>query len=151
FFSGDVQNMKSATNVVPTFQLSSFALLHIGPSPIMTSAVSDKVKGFRNTTSVSNSESLPRNSFALPTSTSSQSLIKSNSLENDGPLLKASCVGHSPAAPIMATQSGSLSFSAAVAPWADAINAVARLRAAKFLFITPSNLQKAKLKQSAKF
>src|SRR5262245_35643653 len=138
FFSGDDQNIKSATNVVPTFPFSPFALLHTGPRPTMSSAVSESVNGLRNTISFSHSHLLPLNSFAPPISISSQSLITVNSTATEGPRLKSPPgMPHSPAAPIIATQRGSLSFSAAAAPWADANNVTANPRIAKVLFILP--------------
>src|SRR5215470_9528468 len=135
FFSGDDQNIKSATNVVPTFPFSPFALLHTGPRPIMSSVVSESVNGLRNTISFSHSDLLPLNSFAPPISIYSQSLIALNSTATEGPTLKSPPgIPHSPAAPIIATQRGSLSFSAAVAPWSDANSATVSPRIAKFLF-----------------
>src|SRR5215471_4690088 len=88
FRSGEDQNIKSATKVVPTFPFSPFALLHIGPRPTMTSVVSESVNGFRNTISFSHSHLLLLNSFAPPISISSQSLITLNSTASEGPLLR---------------------------------------------------------------
>src|SRR5215831_11202602 len=122
FFSGDDQNMKSAMKVVPTFAGSPEAFVHIGPSPIMNSVVSDRVNGFLNTTSLSQSATPRRNSRAPPISTSTQSFIRLNSTAAEGPRLNLPPgKPHSPAAPSATTASGSLSFSfsSAVAVFAD--------------------------------
>src|SRR6266576_400064 len=107
FRSGDDQNIKSAMNVVPTFQASPDALFHIGPSPIMNSVVSDRVNGFLNTMSASHSELPRRNSFAPPTSTSTHSLIRANSTATEGPRLNLPPgKPHSPAGPTERTARG---------------------------------------------
>src|ERR1043166_10224801 len=125
FFSGVVQNMKSAAKTTPALEDSPFAMVHSGPRPIMYSAVSDRSNGFLNTASISHSEWPGRNSFEPPISTSSHSLIKVNSTAADGPLLKARSEKlHSPAGPIEKTASGSL-LSSASAPLADNINTIA--------------------------
>jgi len=121
-------------NVGPNFMLSPFAWLHIGPSPTMSSVVSESVNGFLNTTSVSHSE-LPRlNSFATPTSISSQSLIALNSTAAEGPRLKLPPgKPHSPAGPRAMTARGS--FSSVSAASGVAIKAIVSPRIANFLFI----------------
>src|SRR5215471_4148658 len=128
--------MKSATNVVPTLPFWPFALLHIGPRPTIISVISERVNGLRNTTSFSNCQLLPRNSLAPPISISSQSLIALNSTESEGPVLKSPPgTAHSPATPIMPTQRGSLSFSAAVAACAYPNSAAVTPRTTRFLLI----------------
>src|SRR5436305_858314 len=129
FFSGDDQNMKSAMKVVPSLVGSPEAFVHIGPRPIMNSVVSERLNGFRNTTSPSHSEIPRRNSRAPPISTSTQSLIKLNSTAAEGPRLNLPPgKPHSPAAPSAMTARGSLSFSfssaaAKVGPMSSAIAA----------------------------
>src|SRR2546427_9760838 len=100
----------------------------------MSSVVSERVNGLRNTTSVSHSE-LPRlNSFAPPTSISSQSLIALNSTATEGPPLNLpSGKPQSPAAPRATTASGS--FSLAGAMLGEASKAIAIPRTTRFLFI----------------
>src|SRR5215510_6599620 len=137
FFSGDDQNMKSAMNVVPSFAASPDDFVHIGPRPIMNSAVSERVNGFRNTTSPSHSETPRLNSRAPPISTSTQSLIRLNSTAAEGPRLNLPPgKPHSPAAPSATTASGSFSFSSAVAKLGDMSKARAIPNSPHFAFIT---------------
>src|SRR6266568_115656 len=128
--------MKSAMNVVPSFAGSPDALVHIGPSPIMNSVVSERVNGFLNTTSPSHSETPRRNSRAPPISTSTQSLIRLNSTAAEGPRLNLPPgKPHSPAAPSAMTARGSFSFSSAAARLGDMSKAMVTPNDPHFAFI----------------